>query len=701
MAFSTGKWIWTPGAERRNHFALFTRSLPVSGSPVVRVRMTASYHYELYINGVFVNRGPVHGDPNWCQYDELVYVCGPGEDTLDIAVVVHHSSGKNIHYLLPAPPGLIAEFAMGETWFGTDESWKCLDLDTWQDNTPERNWALDYCEDYDAAPEPAKWETKRFFEADTATWPAAVLVYAPVWKGYTPRPVPLIRSGRAVPARFWAYRASDVGTENIGDCSRVADEESLVPVPIPAEHFLNSFHLIASVNALLPEANAFTFDLGREWVGHYAFRVSAPAGTVIEISGAELLQNGPLRRPWIFRKGCRYTVRYRAKESEKQQEFYSFSWTGCRYLHVVVRGSTEGVEFHDIALRTRSVPLARQKKVILDRGPLADILNICWHTLEVSAQEHLIDCPSREQTQYWGDGVFIAQTYWKAFGEETYLRYYLDCFLHAPLNEHGQLSAKYPGNAESLLDYSLIPLIGQEFYKENTGTYYKPAETLEKALRLKEWFDRHLDENGLVTFDYEAYAKQGLRTFIDHPGIGWHDFPHPGIDRDGTSCPLNTFFYGFLRIAADLAAFLGRPEASGLYRQADRLAEALLGTFFDGSVYHDAIKDGALSAGTSWHTNCLFVYFDLVKGDAATQLMQKMLEGYNHLCRCSPYFHFFLLPALRKAGLEKEALALLPGEWKPMLNAGATTAWEGFLGDAKDSLCHPWSTAPLLFFLEA
>ena len=45
------------------------------------------------------------------------------------------------------------------------------------------------------------------------------------------------------------------------------------------------------------------------------------------------------------------------------------------------------------------------------------------------------------------------------------------------------------------------------------------------------------------------------------------------------------------------------------------------------------------------------------------------------------------------------ALALIEREWGAMLARGATTTWEGFLGDAKDSLCHPFSTAPLLFLL--
>jgi hypothetical protein len=33
-----------------------------------------------------------------------------------------------------------------------------------------------------------------------------------------------------------------------------------------------------------------------------------------------------------------------------------------------------------------------------------------------------------------------------------------------------------------------------------------------------------------------------------------------------------------------------------------------------------------------------------------------------------------------------------------MLTGGATT-WEGFAGDEKDTMCHPWSTAPFLHLI--
>jgi hypothetical protein len=369
-------------------------------------------------------------------------------------------------------------------------------------------------------------------------------------------------------------------------------------------------------------------------------------------------------------------------------------------LHLVVRGGAQDVTVHQVGCIERKVPLTLASTRYTLDAELARIFELCRYTLEIGVQEHLIDCPTREQAQYWGDAVFIAQSWWKGGGERSYLTWYLECFLHVPFDENGQISSVYPGNHTVFPDYSLIPLIGQRFYRENTGAFYRPQETFDKAMQLKRWYDDRLDAQGLVAFDFEEYKANNVINFIDHPGIGWHDFPHRGIDRHGVSCPLNLFYCGFLQILAEIAADLGVPEAQALQQQADALADTIRQVFFDSEVFYDAVNNRQLSDGTSWQTNALAVYFDVATGAEATAIMQAMLQRYDSVCRCSPYFHFFFLPALRKAGLEAEAVELIKREWKAMINAEATTTWEGFCGDDKDSRCHPWSTAPYLFLLE-
>jgi hypothetical protein len=691
--FSIGRWIWTD-TQRPNQYVVFAKTAPLPHQPdPIRVRITASSYYDLFLNGHYIARGPVPGDPRWRLYDELSFMPPEGALQLHIAIVVHHSVGTPILALLPAPGGVIAEVSGRDLQLGTDASWKCLSLQMWRQDVPERGWALDYCEDYDAADEPPGWDQKIFTADDTASWPYARELATPeaVWSGYQARPTPYLEHQFIEPATFSAYRAAGEGASTVGDVSRYCDEERLEP---RVEHI--PFDL-ASVNGQAPTSNAFTFDLGRECIGFYECELEAPAGTLIELSGAELLRNG---RPWIFRKGVRYSVRYRARAG--RQRFRSFGWSGFRYLHLVVRGDMTGVVIHRIGCLQRKAPLRLAQPLHTANMTLQRIFDLCRHTLEISVQEHLIDCPSREQAQYWGDAVFIAQSLWHGFGETRYMIWFLECFLHVPFNAIGQISCVYPGEHQTLLDYSLIPLLGQRFFRERTGRFYRVRESCDKALQLKAWYDARRDAHGLVqAAAIEQIGGVHVVNFIDHPGLGWHDFPHRGIDREGISCPLNLFYHGFLTILAEMLTDVDPAHSRAVHDQAGQLGATLEQQFFDGTVFHDARQGDHLSDGTSWQTNALAVYFDLARGKRATTIMRTMLERYDTVCRCSPYFYFYLLPALRKAGLEEEALALIKREWQPMLDAGATTTWEGFEGDAKDSLCHPWSTAPFLHLVTA
>lgn len=700
-----GRWIWT-GDYRKNHYVLFVRTVEISpATSTVHIKITASYHYELYLNGGFIGRGPVHGDAKWCSYDVLTYRPDPEETVLHIAAVVHHCSDTYLHFLTPAEGGLLACIDIDTVTVGTDETWRCRTLEMWNDNVGQRGWALGYCEDYDARLEPSDWREKRF-QGDSADFADAALVSDAdtIWSGYHERIVPYLRRTRMPPVSFTAWRADRAGAVEVYDISKVCDEEPLSPTG-PVQEYNPDVPLVVS-----SRENAFTFDFGKELVGFYQIEIEAPEGTVIEISGSELLQDGSNTdtadslRPWIFRKGTCYSVRYICRSG--RQGFQSFTWNGFRYIHVVVRNMTaqETVGLHGLWCCERRAPLEYRGVFKTKDDSLAQIFSLCRRTLEVGVLEHTVDCPTREQAPAWADSAFISESIYAGFGDSSYLSWYLEAFIRAPFNEHGLICGRYPGTRGYWLDFCLIPMLAQRFHREHIGDYYKPRETLSKALELKRWYDAQTDDRRLIVFDFESYYKKGFRNFIDHPGLGMHNAGHVGIDRDGSSCALNAFFYGFVRETGLIAATVGDGNAAAvLESQANELKLSIRKTFWDGEVYHDAERlecdNERLSQGTSWQTNGLAVFLQIAAVEEAPGIMRKMLDGYDTVCRCTPYFHFYFLPALRMAGMEDEARDLIKREWGTMITAGATTTWEGFLGDERDSLCHPFSTAPFLFLL--
>jgi len=191
--------------------------------------------------------------------------------------------------------------------------------------------------------------------------------------------------------------------------------------------------------------------------------------------------------------------------------------------------------------------------------------------------------------------------------------------------------------------------------------------------------------------------KEGI-LFVDHPGLGWHNFPHPGIDRDGVSAPLNMFFLRALDAYADTADALGVREAAASHRrEAEELRPAIRSAFWSrrDAAYVDAIASGKERRQISQQTNAMAVLTGVCPVRRARQLIERVFDPTDDtLCRCSSYFWLYMAQAMARAGMRAELVEQVRTLWGEMLDAGATSWWESFVGDEKDSLCHPWSSVP-------
>ena len=698
--FGAAHWIWADSA-RNNLFVAFSKQIELEvPADKFRVVVSASYHYELYVNGEFVNRGPIHGDPKWCHFDEIEVALDEPVSKLEMFALVHHSKGTDLHYLTPAPGGFICTIGrVGPNIMvaATDETWRCTILEMWSEDVPQRNWALDYCEEYDAREEPNGWREKRIPAEELERWGFARRVDRSdeLWGSYQRRVTPLLKRRIVEPESYRAYAAAGRGAALVFEVSEYCDDEELVAIAGGRPY---SGRVIGE-----GEANAFTFDLGAEYIGFYNIEVEAAPGTVIEISGAELLQENS-DRPWIYRKRTNYSVRYICGEGARK--YTSFLWSGFRYLHIVVRGESVSSpwKIHKVAAVERSAQYAPGPSVSVDDPMLESIGRLCERTIMIGAQELLVDCPTREQSPAWVDSLIVSVGILNRFADPSYLLWYLEAYLKAPLNEHGLFHARYPSTLSKSywLDFCLVAIQGQYFYWRAVGRYYKPRESLARGLEVKKWFDREKNSDGIIDFPFREYYERSLRNFIDHPGLGMHDSPHPGIDRDGASCGLNTHLYAYVREHALIAREVDGAGsiADSLEAEAEDLKRAIRETFFDGAVFHDARKEGVLSPFTSWQTNGLAVYYDLADPLEARVIMKTMLDQYDSLCRCTPHTHFYFLPSLKKAGMGDEARKLIKREWGRMIEGNATCTWEGFEGDEKDTLCHPWATTPLLYLTD-
>lgn len=694
------EWIWAE-EEYLNAYCYLRRSFEVAEVAMkATLRISADTSYALWVNGRFVGRGPGPYVRETRPVDAygVTDLLRPGRNVI---CVLGHWWGVTSHSRPKGSPGVLAEL----TWedadgaahsLGTDESWRAALSRAWAQDVPRRSGAVAWTEYYDAREAPRGWLMADF---DDSAWPRATAKRVPE-RHLFPRRRPLLHEWRegavAVTGAWWAAaRSPELGGEQ--ELTEFLDEEPLEAVDDGIRQSLAEG--LAGEGSLrlddLPADRglAVTLDLGREIVGHLALDIEAPVGMQIDLAPAELLRDG---RPWCFRKGCRYAQRYITREG--RQRWNTFGWHGLRYLHVVLRGAAGPVTIHQLGVRRREADLDWCAEFRTADADLQQAWDITKHTLRVGTQEVHVDCPTREQAAYWGDATWIGLWTLAMTGDGTHLRHLLLSAEPAQY-DNGQLPASIFSSLDQiLLDYTLIMPWALRDWWWNTGDLAVPQRLTGVVERLLDWYRERMGESGLVEIDAVAMHEQREATlFIDHPGLGWHNFPHPGLERRGISAGLNLFMLRALQCHAELAQALGDTgRANRVSREADALARHIERTFFDVErcVYADALIDGELSQQVSQQINALAIVTGVCQPERRERVLEIVLSDDPDLCRCSSYFWIYLFEAMAMAGMQAEMLEAIRTHWGGMARAGATTWWETFGGDELDSLCHPWSCAP-------
>lgn len=328
-----------------------------------------------------------------------------------------------------------------------------------------------------------------------------------------------------------------------------------------------------------------------------------------------------------------------------------------------------------------------------------------------------MDCPTREQALYVGDGILTGNWLTRLTGDARHWRYLFDETFAAQSPEGLLKSTTFSGRAHILLDYDLWAVVGVRDYLRETGDVEFARKLAPGCKRVIEWFRARINAAGLL--DLRPYVENdswvaapgtalaalkspGTLIFIDHPGLGWHNRNEPGIDRRGVNAAMNALLTIALRALSEVLRATGDGDVEGYARQADELAAKAAPIFWkvDERAFSDGLLDGQLLPQIGQQTNTLCLAAGFAVPTSRRDLLLRILDRNDaDLARSGPYFWAHMYPLLVAEGLSREALSETRRLWGPMLDAGATTLWETFLGDHLDSYCHPWSGAPIEFLL--
>ena len=717
-----GVWIWGSGGpahEHRNEYVYLRKTLTLTSVPLsAHVRVSADNRYQLFINGKFVCRGPARCEPRCQSYDEVDLASHLRKGKNCIAVLAHHFGESTFQSLERGGWGFLLD---GEVRcrsgkpvpLHTDTTWKAIPAEGYNRGTSRYTEQLGFQEDLDAAQEPPDWTSARFDDRDwRKAWGIRAAVMMP-YERFEPRGIPFEREQ---PARFVTTTGSFVGRhlkdhrthDNLG--LLIADERRR-PASQPILRDVRSaltrgrgYMTVAPTPA--GRFSAVVLDAGKEVAGFFHLDVEAAGGEIIDVFYCEHVRPNGDAVVRAENGGLAHMAdRYRCRKGRHQHQF--FAWKGFRYVLIVFRDVRKPLKLHHVGYIFTSYPVERRGTFECSDPLLECIWETGVYTQQLCMHDAYMDCPWREQAQWWGDARVQWRVNMAAFGDRALFRRGIRQGAQSQIHD-GLTYGLFPceNHVCILPDYTLVWICSIWDYYFYTGDDSPVREHFNEVVRALEWFERHTGKTHLC-----SCPGFGLWLFLD-----WAP-----LFKAGYNATFTLQYLEALQIAVKMARHVGHTgqarKYAALARQVERAAVRTFWDpkgkhFFEGAFRHNrkpyrqvaqhantyAILTGVQSR---WHGRIADRIAWILKNH--DRLFADNSGGNVHHPRAkhpiaSSFFYAYVLQALFQVGYGQVALDGIRKLWGGMLDQGATSWFESWNHGSdcygNSSACHAWSASP-------
>ena len=363
-----------------------------------------------------------------------------------------------------------------------------------------------------------------------------------------------------------------------------------------------------------------------------------------------------------------------------------------RYARITVVKANYPVKLTDFTAETLTSADFSKLTECNAEGMLKDIDKVSVNTLAECMQDFLEDGPKRDRRLWLGDLRLQALADYYTFKNYDIVKRCL--YLFAAFDREDKLLPSYvytkpdleTGNAH-LVSYALFFAVTLCDYFEHTGDREVVEDLFDTAKRQIDLTAKMMDKNGIVVMP-EGY---GWWTFVD-----WSD-------AEPVTANMGIYIYT-VNAFAKLCGQLGRQEDAEHYTNfADKLKKSASEHLYDGAVFKNAYDNNQLSV----HSQVWMILADVLTEEDAQRVLKECLNGDEYVKPRTPYMHHYVVDAMIKAGLLKEAKQYILDYWGEMVKLGADTFWEAFVKDdpncspynavLMNSSCHAWSCTPTYF----
>ena len=704
------QWITAKNAPERNSVIRLRKRIVLEKPPKsLKLLITAECHYLLYVNGVFIHRGPIRGTCS-LQYVHEIDIAPwlhAGENWL--AAVVH-SDGKDTFTASPgtATPALLLKCG---DWV-SDTTWEAQVAREWKN--PEIFFTLQtgFREERDLrmAPQDAEWT----LGADHADWPPAIPITPFRPKQLRLCSIPPLAERVVLPADVPLCAALNFqGPQPQDVLNPWIEEAQWTPTNAIVEN-LASLMTAEPCCVVRPGTPvAIMLDFGQDYTFFPELELdSEAAGVQVALTYGEALRKDnrlAIRLQYIDR--YTFTDIYTLREG-RNAIGSALTERGGRYLQIVIWNNTAPVTIRKALWREHRYAMADRGQFHCSDPVLNDIWKLCVETLHVNMTDIFTDCPWREHAFWVNDLVVENRTSLAAFGPlEIHRRAFEMAF--SEQRQDGWVPGVCP--APQTPDRHLVLPATNLFLFEMLWDYYMCSGDLATVKRhmgglkrILEAVEAERDADGLVG------APVGAWNFYD-----W-GYCFTDVDfRDQRESMFNSLYCQALAIYADLLALLEpqtdpapflqrrRQVADALRR---RFTDASTGLFADPYRYHLPHENAPATVGrmiTQLGTAIALQAKTFPEGAES-----RFAEALDNPSYRMPdlYLHCYVLRQMRRHGMVPQALARIRKYWGRILADGAKTLYENGiakfgndLGEygSNGSLCHGFGSTPLEFLQAA
>lgn len=582
-----GHWIWVPqqpvelgafvsfsapDAGNEAH-GLFRKTVSLEQLPQrAPARITADSRYALYVNGREAARGPIRSQPRRMHYDlvDLAPYLTSGENTFAVYVKYFGSATSS---WMPAAPNmtlgksgvLVFEADLGAAgWLVSDDTWKAQLAGGWSNDWRSATEGIIGggvpVEVFDAREFAPGWLQAGF---DDAEWQTAHTVPAVHIGGFArtqpptdpygplyPRSIAQLDGERKTPRQVQLDVLSGAVDDTV--ISPIRRVEASMELPISETRTGEQLPLTVELGD--GDCTRLLIDMGVIVSGFVQFELDAPAGTVLDFAYFEQPLTGP-----IGILGQHAGTRYIARG--EHDTFEVFDSNGLRYAYVLVQGSGS-VTLRSFAVREFLYPWQVGAEFSCDDAELDRIYRSGIRTVQLNSHDSFLDCPTREQRAWVGDGV-------------------VHQMVHLATNSDWRLARRYLTLGNSPRSDGMLPMsvVGEI---EASGGVTIPDWALNWVHGVHNWYrwsgDRELVKELLPTIErilrwYAPYQTAGgvLKDVVEWNLVDWSS-----VSNADTSAVLTALWARGLREFAEMAAWL---DENGSRRWAEALYEKIRAGF--------------------------------------------------------------------------------------------------------------------------